>query len=105
MEQDLVIPTYQSQASEENYEGATVIDPVKGNFRQILTKLSPFCFDCRYIGAGFGFYLLVPVFVLILLPAVLWIRIRIRNNPNVLAGSESEKKVRIRTRIRIQTLL
>ena len=30
MEQDLVIPTYQSQASEENYEGATVIDPVKG---------------------------------------------------------------------------
>jgi hypothetical protein len=33
MEQDLVIPTYQSQASEENYEGATVIDPVKGVFR------------------------------------------------------------------------
>lgn len=30
MEQDLVIPTYQSQASEENYEGATVIDPIKG---------------------------------------------------------------------------
>ena len=32
MEQDLLIPTYQSQASEENYEGATVIDPIKGNF-------------------------------------------------------------------------
>lgn len=30
MEQDLLIPTYQSQASEENYEGATVIDPIKG---------------------------------------------------------------------------
>lgn len=30
MTQGLVIPTYQSQASEENYEGATVIDPIKG---------------------------------------------------------------------------
>ena len=29
-EQDLIMPTYQSQASEENFEGATVIDPVKG---------------------------------------------------------------------------
>jgi hypothetical protein len=34
MEQDLVIPTYQSQASEENYEGATVIDPIKGRLSQ-----------------------------------------------------------------------
>lgn len=32
MEQDLLIPTYQSQASEENYEGATVIDPIKGYY-------------------------------------------------------------------------
>jgi len=32
MEQDLLIPTYQSQASEENYEGATVIDPCKGYY-------------------------------------------------------------------------
>merc|ERR1719244_634795 len=32
MEQDLVLPTHQSQASDENYEGATVIDPVKGYY-------------------------------------------------------------------------
>jgi len=32
MEQDLLIPTYQSQASDENYEGATVIDPCKGYY-------------------------------------------------------------------------
>lgn len=32
MEQDLLIPTYQSRASEENYEGATVIDPCKGYY-------------------------------------------------------------------------
>ena len=32
MEQDLLIPTYQSQASEENYEGATVIEPVRGYY-------------------------------------------------------------------------
>merc|ERR1719450_1924461 len=32
MEQDLVLPTHQSQASDENYEGATVIDPVRGYY-------------------------------------------------------------------------
>ena len=32
MEQDLLLPTHQSQASEENYEGATVIDPVRGYY-------------------------------------------------------------------------
>ena len=32
MEQDLVLPTHQSQAADENYEGATVIDPVKGYY-------------------------------------------------------------------------
>jgi len=32
MEQDLVLPTHQSQSSEENYEGATVIDPIKGYY-------------------------------------------------------------------------
>merc|ERR550519_3128043 len=30
MEQNLLLPTHQSQAGDENYEGATVIDPVKG---------------------------------------------------------------------------
>jgi DNA polymerase delta subunit 1 len=40
MEQDLVIPTYQSQASEENYEGATVIDPIKGIFSQAVHDFS-----------------------------------------------------------------
>ena len=30
------MPTYQSQASEENYEGATVIEPVKGEHSFIL---------------------------------------------------------------------
>jgi len=29
-EQDLLMPTYQSQASDDNFEGATVIEPVKG---------------------------------------------------------------------------
>merc|ERR1711962_1098125 len=32
MEQDLLLPTHQSQASDENYEGATVIDPVRGYY-------------------------------------------------------------------------
>jgi DNA polymerase delta subunit 1 len=32
MEQDLLIPTHQSQAADENYEGATVIEPVKGYY-------------------------------------------------------------------------
>lgn len=32
MEQDLILPTYQSQAGDDNYEGATVIDPVKGYY-------------------------------------------------------------------------
>jgi len=32
MEQDLLIPTHQSQASDENYEGATVIEPVRGYY-------------------------------------------------------------------------
>jgi hypothetical protein len=40
MEQDLVIPTYQSQASEENYEGATVIDPIKGRLSQTVHNFS-----------------------------------------------------------------
>jgi len=31
-EQDLLLPTHQSQASDENYEGATVIDPVRGYY-------------------------------------------------------------------------
>merc|ERR1712223_329892 len=32
MEQDLLLPTHQSQASDENYEGATVIDPIRGYY-------------------------------------------------------------------------
>ena len=32
MEQDLILPTYQSQAGDDNYEGATVIDPIKGYY-------------------------------------------------------------------------
>ena len=32
MEQNLLLPTHQSQAGDENYEGATVIDPVKGYY-------------------------------------------------------------------------
>ena len=30
MEQDLLIPTHTSQGADDNYEGATVIDPVRG---------------------------------------------------------------------------
>ncbi len=29
-EQDLLIPTYTSQGADENYEGATVIEPARG---------------------------------------------------------------------------
>jgi DNA polymerase delta subunit 1 len=32
MEQDLLLPTHQSQASDENYEGATVIEPIRGYY-------------------------------------------------------------------------
>ena len=32
MEQDLILPTHQSQAGDDNYEGATVIDPIKGYY-------------------------------------------------------------------------
>ena len=32
MEQDLVLPTHQSEASDEKYERATVIDPIKGYY-------------------------------------------------------------------------
>merc|ERR1719244_199163 len=32
MEQNLLLPTYQSQAGDDNYEGATVIDPIKGYY-------------------------------------------------------------------------
>lgn len=32
MEQDLILPTHQSQAGDENYEGATVIDPIRGYY-------------------------------------------------------------------------
>jgi len=32
MEQDLILPTYQSQAGDDNYEGATVIDPIRGYY-------------------------------------------------------------------------
>ena len=32
MKQDLELPTHQSQAADENYKGATVIDPVKGYY-------------------------------------------------------------------------
>ena len=30
MEQDLLIPTHSSQGADENYEGATVIEPARG---------------------------------------------------------------------------
>ena len=32
MEHDLILPTYQSQAGDDNYEGATVIDPIRGYY-------------------------------------------------------------------------
>merc|ERR550539_2218388 len=32
MLQDLILPTHQSQAGDDNYEGATVIDPIKGYY-------------------------------------------------------------------------
>merc|ERR1712012_376691 len=32
MEQDLLIPTHQSQAGEDNFEGATVIEPIRGYY-------------------------------------------------------------------------
>merc|ERR1719221_1206402 len=32
MEQDLILPTHQSRAGDDNYEGATVIDPIRGYY-------------------------------------------------------------------------
>ena len=57
MEQDLLIPTYQSQATDENYEGATVIDPIKGKitFKVAMTNGNQYydldlCFIFYFLG-------------------------------------------------------
>ena len=40
MEQDLLIPTHSSQGADENYEGATVIEPVRGYVQVSTTTLT-----------------------------------------------------------------
>ena len=52
MEQDLLLPTHQSQAGDENYEGATVIDPIRGYYdvtipSQHLCRMFNFVIRCR----------------------------------------------------------
>ena len=39
MEQDLVMPTYQSQPGEDNFEGATVIEPKRGYYDKPIATL------------------------------------------------------------------
>jgi DNA polymerase delta subunit 1 len=39
MEQDLIMPTYQSQAGDDNFEGATVIEPKRGYYDKPIATL------------------------------------------------------------------